>query len=204
LLFLSQGAAFWIVRQTGAGQPLPQSVDPSLIQLAHDINSEWASMLQQMPRSPVELPENRGQSLLERESLLLQLTDMEAALQTASAELGLGAELQGWVQARGEGVDPDSLSRFILALTGWLRAFGEPPPGLNLKRLALHPDTGGRFPSLSFELRGEPIAMGEGLLRVEGFADCWSLDELDLVRDPGLPGWWMRGSLTFNEEMLPE
>ena len=108
-----------------------------------------------------------------------------------------------WLESRSVEGEMYPVHQYISRLLTWMEQYAESDRPCDLQRLTLHPDDRSEFPSLSFELAGEPSSMALSLLGDEDCAEAWRLNELDLYRPERKGLWWMRGSLSFVDGKFP-
>jgi hypothetical protein len=142
--------------------------------------------------------------LLKRESLILRLQALETALLAGGSEVEVADLFENWLDGRNGDFELYPVYQYISRLLAWMEPYAVRNRSCDLERLTLHPDERSGFPSLSFELAGEPASMALSLLGAEDCAEAWRLNELDLYRPEREGIWWMRGSLSFIDGSLPE
>lgn len=177
------------------------SSSPALASVAAQTRDAWLEAIGDTPPAGREGPLPGGGTLLERGQLLLQLRDAETELARLHADVRISRDLDAWIRAAagrsGEAAHGSELIEYIGGLLGWLQPFITPADNVVLERSFLNPDSGSPFPTLAFELKGAPSALGARLLEYEDRFRNWHLRELDLNRTGSDGGWWLRGSYAF-------
>ncbi len=191
-------------RTGGAAGPPP----PELLELARATNAQWEQWAEPDPPGVTEPADGAGSAaLLRREEALLRLRAVEERLHARGVEARLTRELRGWVGTRSHGagraVSEAACAAYLAGLAEWLEPFaGDSPEGPRLERAGLLPGNSA-FPLLHFEMDGEPVQLGQRLLRLWENGRPWRLEELELVRLPATPAWWLQGSWCFAPEAAP-
>jgi hypothetical protein len=203
-LLLAQVLTLWLSRRERSGNhPAGDILDAELVSLAAMTNEQWQGLLPPSGNPRPEPASTAEEELLRREELILRIREREELLAGMGVEVRLVEELKAWF-AGGAGTNPGWSSgprnRFLSDLAAWLDPFVRGGPDCGLERLSLLPDGDSPFPAITFELAGEPPALGRRLLSLEQAGEAWSLQEIDLLRFPGDNSWWMRGSFIFTEK----
>ncbi|MEX0326545.1 MAG: hypothetical protein AB3N33_10720 [Puniceicoccaceae bacterium] len=198
-LLLLEVLTYWIMRDRlqevdASSRPL----DEALIQLAEETNKAWLDWDVKNSPVPAGLVQwSDEHDLIERESLLLQLKDVQSGLIRPGIRMQIAEDLERWLEG-GQSIQSQySISQYIGNLIDWLQLLGQGTGRFSVESLSLHPDTEGTLPSLAFEFSGNPIDVGRTLLTLESGRIPWRLKEIDLIREEGGGSWWIRGSLSF-------
>jgi hypothetical protein len=184
------------------GQFTPDQAGGELLDLIRLTNRQWENLLDPAP-CPDD-PATHEERLLKRESIILQLRDMETALAGSGSQIAVVDDLQKWLEGRIDDVAGCPVQEYLRNLLNWISPYAAQEPPCVLQRLSLHPDSKSRFPSLAFELAGEPADMGRSVMTFENSLPAWRLNEMDLYRPEDKGSWWMRGSMSFINEGLSE
>lgn len=206
VLLLCQILTAWITRgRDKVPPPIVSAERRELLELAGETLREWdqRAFFAASPDKREGRIAGPG-DLFEREEGLLQLRDLEARLRQAGAEVSVAADLVSWQGNQsgttGIGIGEERGLAYLSGIIGWLESFLEEPGGVELERAHLHPGTRTLYPSLSFELSGDPESLREGLLGQLEASPNWILKELDLNRLAEKGGWWLRGSCEYEGE----
>lgn len=200
-LLLLQVLTYWIARERipvrAAAYPPP---DPDLLDLARVTQQQWPQLDETIRPAFLDSESlSRDEHLLQREALLLRLRDMQSGLSQSGAEVNLAGELENWIQGGLDQGTQYSVSQYITNLVDWLERLQENPGACAVHRLSLHPDTRGTLPSVAFEFSGNPMEVGRQLLSLRSDRIPWRIREMDILREDSR-GWWIRGSLSFDND----
>jgi hypothetical protein len=204
VLLICQVVTVWISRQIVSELDLPSAyLTPEVIDLANRTNQLWPT--EEMDGSELISDANtsRNESLLARESLILQLQRLQSELISQGVELEVVQELQAYLGTLDGSESIPILNAYIQGIIDWI----QPNVGISsdclLERVNLHPDAHSDLPALAFEMSGVPVSMGEQLLGSVSGSGLWRLNELDLLLPEQQGRCWMRGSYVFSSHQEP-
>ncbi|MEX0331319.1 MAG: hypothetical protein AB3N64_07860 [Puniceicoccaceae bacterium] len=199
LLLLLQVLTSWIMRDRFPEVTLnTAALDADLLQLAEQTNATWQDWdVFPLPGQAGLNPRSREQDLIERESLLLQLKDIEEELYRPDIEMQVADDLELWLKGDRQSQSEYSITQYIRILIDWLQLVVQESEKFSLEKVSLYPDPSGRLPLLAFEFSGNPIAIGRTLLSLPSDRMLWKLGEMDMIQEEGGQAWWIRGSLSF-------
>jgi hypothetical protein len=142
-----------------------------------------------------------GDPLMAREEWLLRIRDAEVAARERGMDVRVSEELNSWLRSStgdlSDARDPDRQIAYLSQLGSWLTRWTTGFAGPVTERLSLQPDSRSDYPALQFELEGKAGQMAEFLHPHSAESLHWQLRELDLIRQSGGEGWWLRGSCVF-------
>lgn len=147
------------------------------------------------PQSPV-LPEG----LVERETRLLRLVDLEAALRVRGFEVDVAQTARNWMQTArlGGAGDAARMEAYLHLLVAWVEAFAE-DAGETGGRVQLLPGKGSLYPDVQFEMAADPLLAGRFLSDLSERMPWWQLERLALHEPSGAGPWWTIGRISFDE-----
>jgi hypothetical protein len=186
--------------------PVAAAADPDLLELAMQLRDAWIETIDPaMELADAGSRKDVG-TVLEREQLMLQLRDVQEVLSSLETEVRIAGELDAWLTSSSGDLQEtggrSTVLPYMAGLLGWLRPFLEPDGGVVMERSFLVPESNSAYPSLSFELKGDPHQLGSCLLEYEERFGGWRLSELELNRDGDSSSWWLRGSYAFGGDGL--
>lgn len=201
-VLVGQLSSLWIVKQFApAVDPVLNVAEPGLLELLRETTEAWEAF-ETGDSEPADV--SNGNSLLAREEWLLRIRDAERAAQVRGIEVRVTDELQAWMQSsnpgQAEAVEQGRLIAYLMDLDQWLEAFAAQNGHVSMERLLLQPDSQSAYPALQFELQGPPDQMATLLHDHTQNNLDWKVRELDLNRQPGEAGWWLRGSCVFENQ----
>lgn len=151
------------------------------------------------PTSP-DVPEG----LVERETSLLRLADLEAMLEGGGLDSDFAQSARNWIEAARLGPLGDAalMEAYLHLLVAWVEAFAQ-QVGEAGGRVQLLPGKGPLYPDIQFEMAVEPPLAGRFLTDISERMPWWRLDQL-AVHEPGGAGpWWTIGRIVFREGGRP-
>lgn len=190
----------FLLRKTPADpEPL---IPETLLELARETNEAWPRL--PSPEDPVRAKgaSTSGDPLLERESWLLRLRELERAVSDRVPEIHLHADLKQWFAMSR---DPAPEAGGTAAVADYLRslhalvAASEASPATDLQRILLEPPTRSAYPQLSIEMKGNGPGLLEQLEAMRQAAPGWRVDRLELIAEANQAAWWMQGRWVFGE-----
>jgi len=204
ILLLCQVITVWLSRQIlGELELPPADLDRQLLDLANDTNEIWLdrAACENDPGKTVTV--SRNESLMKRESLILELRELEETSLSEGVEMEIIEDLQAYLKTLDGSESVITINAYITGLIGWLQPHSGSDAACRLERASLYPSGIIDFPVLAFEMSGVPEAMGKRLLAGTDMGSRWNLDELDLVMNEHGSGYWLRGSCTFTQSLNP-
>lgn len=198
-LFVVQVASVIVHRKWMRHQEVPvPRVEPALLELAERTNQ---MMQAHMTENPVIQSDagSRSDTLIQRESLILELHRMQQNLQDNGVETHIVEDLEAFLGTSQGNENIFRMNAFIEGIVDWLQPHASALKDCHLERLSLFPDYGAGLPVLAFELAGSPASMAQSLLWSAGESSRWDLIEIDLLIPDNEQGCWLRGSFAFLE-----
>ena len=204
ILLLCQVVTVWISRQMLGDLELPPAdLDRQLLDLANDTNEFLLdrAACENDPGNTVTV--SRNESLMRRESLILELRELQNAILSEGVEMEIIEDIQAYLKTLDGSESVTTINAYIAGLIGWLQPHSSGEAACRLERVSLYPARLTDFPVLAFEMSGVPQTMGERLLAGTDMGSRWNLDELDLVMNENGSAYWLRGSCTFSQSLNP-
>ena len=198
LLLLLQWVTVWVANRGHAVPPAP-AVDRDLLELLIQTNKGWVELMPEQVAAAHAQSPLTSEDLVRQQELLLKLRDTESSLRRSGTETRIADDLERWLAGAGSGGAPARTGEFLARLLDWLRPFHDGSMPCRLERTGLHPEARSEFPSLAFELSGQPSLLGRSLACLNRDTGGLRLGEIDLFRPEQGESWWLRGSCLFAE-----
>ena len=193
----------WLThRFTGELELPPRDVDLQLLDLAKRTNEQWATDGIPDQDGQQVIMVSRNEDLMTRESLILELTELESDIIKTGVEMEIVEDLQAYLRTLNGSENVATLNAYISGIIDWMKPFFETRVDCRLERANLYPASVSNLPVLAFEISGRPQAMGESLLRYANYSQ-WQLDDLDLLMTGHQTSCWLRGSYSFSPVVDP-
>ncbi len=203
-LATTQAAAFWVYHKEHASQQLTaEAIGPGMLELSNETNRLIQLASTAIPETVEPGKTSRSDRLVRRESLILELHQLQNDLQGKGVETCIVEDLEAFLGSVEGSGSIAQINAFISGILDWIRPHARSLPFSALERLSLFPGNGGNLPVLAFELTGSPENMAQSLLWSAGESSRWDLLEMDLLIAVNSDSGWLRGSFAFMEAMKP-
>lgn len=172
-------------------------VDLELLELARTTNAEWQNLL---PIGEAYTPPAEGEILFARESLFMQLRELETYYRSIGAEMEVTDILKKWYSINESQFDGLDFHEYLKVIEHLMNALRHGQEDCLVERIQLFPDIKSDYPSIVIEMEGMPSVMGRSFMNAVVDARSLGVVGIDLNKSADEGAWWMLGSCRYDPE----